>query len=254
MQASPSSQAGRRRRAAPTMPALPATAGGAAGCRAPARGRRRPGAVGGDGAREGGRRCRSTSAPCRRCVPSSWASTCRRRWTSPRRCTRRTRRRRIRARIRAICPRACWPRCRPCLDSLVKTDPSLRPLIDRLDRQQRSRAWNDGKVTAHHGIIPTLEPANLSAMSDKELAVHRLIRAHYLAQFLPHHEFDRTVAQLTCGGQSLVAVGKQIAVAGWRQVLAAPVPGRHGDGEDDAARPDCRRCRLELPARSARSN
>jgi len=117
------------------------------------------------------------------------------------------------------------------LDSLVKTDSSLRPLIDRLDRQQRSRAWNDGKVTAHHGIIPTLEPANLSAMTDKELAVYRLIRAHYLAQFLPHHEFDRTVAQLTFGGQSLVAVGKQIATAGWRQVLAAPALD-DTDGED----------------------
>ncbi|MEE3559935.1 DNA topoisomerase, partial [Pseudomonas aeruginosa] len=67
------------------------------------------------------------------------------------------------------------------LDSLVKTDPGLRPLIDRLDRNQRSRAWNDGKVSAHHGIIPTLEPANLSAMNEKELAVYRLIRAHYLA-------------------------------------------------------------------------
>ncbi|MBN0063299.1 DNA topoisomerase III, partial [Pseudomonas aeruginosa] len=67
------------------------------------------------------------------------------------------------------------------LDSLVKTDPSLWPLIERLDRQQRSRAWNDGKVSAHHGIIPTLEPANLSAMNEKELAVYRLIRAHYFA-------------------------------------------------------------------------
>src|SRR3546814_1867101 len=81
------------------------------------------------------------------------------------------------------------------LDALLATDPSLRPLIGQLDRNQRSRAWNDGKVTAHHGIIPTLEPANLSAMNEKELAVYRLIRAHYLAQFLPHHEFDRTVAQ-----------------------------------------------------------
>jgi DNA topoisomerase-3 len=78
--------------------------------------------------------------------------------------------------------------------------------MGQLDRTQRSRAWNDGKVTAHHGIIPTLEPANLSAMSEKELAVYRLIRGHYLAQFLPHHEFDRTVAQLSCGQQSLVAV------------------------------------------------
>jgi DNA topoisomerase-3 len=88
------------------------------------------------------------------------------------------------------------------LDSLLKTDPSLRPLIMvQLDRNQRSRAWNDGKVTAHHGIIPTLEPANLSAMSAKELAVYRLIRAHYLAQFLPHHEFDRTVAQLAAAAR-----------------------------------------------------
>lgn len=117
------------------------------------------------------------------------------------------------------------------LDALLATDPSLRLLIGQLDRNLRSRAWNDGKVTAHHGIIPTLEPANLSAMNEKELAVYRLIRAHYLAQFLPHHEFDRTVAQLACGGQSLVAVGKQIAVIGWRQVLATPERDA-ADGEE----------------------
>jgi DNA topoisomerase-3 len=108
------------------------------------------------------------------------------------------------------------------LDSLLKTDPSLRPIMGQLDRTQRSRAWNDGKVTAHHGIIPTLEPANLSAMSEKELAVYRLIRAHYLAQFLPHHEFDRTVAKLSCGQQKLAATGKQVVARGWRQVLAEP--------------------------------
>ncbi|ELO1094071.1 DNA topoisomerase III [Pseudomonas aeruginosa] len=108
------------------------------------------------------------------------------------------------------------------LDSLLKTDPSLRPIMSQLDRSQRSRAWNDGKVTAHHGIIPTLEPANLSALSEKELAVYRLIRAHYLAQFLPHHEFDRTVAEFSCGRQTLVAAGKQVVIKGWRLVLAEP--------------------------------
>lgn len=120
------------------------------------------------------------------------------------------------------------------LDSLVQTDPGLRPLIERLDRQQRSRAWDDAKVTAHHGIIPTLEPVRLSAMNDKEVAVYRLIRAHYLAQFLPHHEFDRTVAQLTCGGQTLQGVGKQIVVAGWRQVLK--MPDADDSDRDDATR------------------
>ncbi len=115
------------------------------------------------------------------------------------------------------------------LDSLLKTDPSLRPIMGQLDRSQRSRAWNDGKVTAHHGIIPTLEPANLSAMSEKELAVYRLIRAHYLAQFLPHHEFDRTIAELSCGQQKLVATGKQVAAQGWHLVLAEPQADEDGE-------------------------
>ncbi|WP_069865584.1 DNA topoisomerase III [Pseudomonas citronellolis] len=114
------------------------------------------------------------------------------------------------------------------LNAVLATDPSLRPLMDQLDRSQRSHAWNDAKVSAHHGIIPTLEPANLSVMSKRELAVYRLIRTHYLAQFLPHHEFDRTIARLICGGQNLQAIGKQITVAGWRQVLT----GQEADEAD----------------------
>ncbi|HGE6810447.1 TPA: DNA topoisomerase III [Pseudomonas aeruginosa] len=121
------------------------------------------------------------------------------------------------------------------LDSLLKTDPGLRQIIDQLDPVQRSRAWNDAKVSAHHGIIPTLEPANLSAMSEKESLVYRLIRAHYLAQFLPAHEFDRTTARLACGDQTLQAVGKQVVVPGWRLVLAEPQPDDAGD-DDNAPR------------------
>ncbi|MGU2315862.1 DNA topoisomerase III [Pseudomonas aeruginosa] len=122
------------------------------------------------------------------------------------------------------------------LDSLLKTDPTLAPIMGQLDRTQRSRAWNDGKVTAHHGIIPTLEPANLSAMSEKEQSVYRLIRAHYLAQFLPHHEFDRTVADLSCGQQKLVATGKQVVVKGWRLVLVEPEREGSADEGGDAPR------------------
>jgi DNA topoisomerase-3 len=167
------------------------------------------------------RRCRSTWAPCRKCVRKQLGLDVQetldiaqalyethKATTYPRSDS-------------GYLPESMLAEVPTVLDSLLKTDPGLRPLIDRLDRPALARLERR-KVTAHHGIIPTLEPANLSAMNEKELAVYRLIRAHYLAQFLPHHEFDRTVAQLACGGQSLVAVGKQIAVAGWRQVLAAP--------------------------------
>jgi len=117
-------------------------------------------------------------------------------------------------------PESMFSEAYTVLNSLLKTDPTLKPIIDQLDPNQRSRAWNDGKVTAHHGMIPTLEPANLAAMNEKELAVYRLVRAHYLAQFLPQHEFDRTVAHFSCAGETLQATGKQVVVQGWRLVLA----------------------------------
>ncbi|NWC29653.1 DNA topoisomerase III [Pseudomonas tolaasii] len=105
------------------------------------------------------------------------------------------------------------------LDALLKTDPTLRTAFGCLDRSLRSRVWNDTKVTAHHGIIPTTEPANLARMSEQERHVYELIRSHYLAQFLPHHEFDRTQVELECGEERLTAVGKQILIQGWKGLL-----------------------------------
>jgi DNA topoisomerase-3 len=104
-------------------------------------------------------------------------------------------------------------------DALLKTDPALRPTLGRVDRSLHSRVWNDAKVTAHHAIIPTTEPANLARMSEQERQVYELIRSHYLAQFLPHHEFDRTQVELQCGAERLTAVGKQILVQGWKGLL-----------------------------------
>lgn len=111
-------------------------------------------------------------------------------------------------------------------DALLKTDPALRTVLGSLDRSLRSRAWNDAKVSAHHGIIPTTEPANLARMSEQERQVYELIRSHYLVQFLPHHEFDRTRVELECGKERLTAVGKQILVQGWKGLL-------YDDTEDD---------------------
>lgn len=125
------------------------------------------------------------------------------------------------------------------IQSLVATDPALRPLIGHLDLAQRSRAWNDAKIAAHHAIIPTLEPADLSVMSDKELAVYRLIRAHYLAQFLPHHAYDRTTVRLACGGHVLQASGKQIIDPGWKLAFSAPsLPAATADTPDAEANDD----------------
>ena len=47
-----------------------------------------------------------------------------------------------------------------------------------------SKCFDDSKVTAHHGIIPTLVDLDLSKMNEKEQKVYREICMYYLIQFL----------------------------------------------------------------------
>ena len=114
------------------------------------------------------------------------------------------------------------------LHALQQADPNLGALAAHLDPQRRSRAWTDAKVSAHHGIIPTAAAKNLERLAGKPRAVYTLIRARYLAQFLPNHEYDRTQADFDCAGQALRAVGKQIVESGWKRALPqalAPAKG-----------------------------
>jgi DNA topoisomerase-3 len=120
------------------------------------------------------------------------------------------------------------------LSALQRADPGLCELRQHLEPQRRSRAWNDAKVSAHHGIIPTAAAQPLERLVGKQRAVYSLIRARYLAQFLPHHEYDRTQADFDCAGQALRAVGKQIVEPGWKRALPqALAPSK--DGEAPAA-------------------
>ncbi|MES2818769.1 MAG: DNA topoisomerase III [Pseudomonadota bacterium] len=115
------------------------------------------------------------------------------------------------------------------LAALGRADPGLAELMPHLQPQRRSRAWNDAKVSAHHGIIPTAATVDLGRLVGKQRAVYTLVRARYLAQFLPNHEYDRTQADFDCAGQALRAVGKRIVEPGWRRALPEalnPAKGR----------------------------
>ncbi|MGX8894691.1 DNA topoisomerase, partial [Enterobacter cloacae] len=91
------------------------------------------------------------------------------------------------------------------LDALSQSDPALQNVLAQLQPARISRVWNDAKITAHHAIIPTRQTPDLNAMNEAELNVYKLIRAHYLAQFLPDQEWDATEVFLDIGGQQFVA-------------------------------------------------
>ncbi|HAF2562397.1 TPA: DNA topoisomerase III [Salmonella enterica] len=105
------------------------------------------------------------------------------------------------------------------LAALVASDASLQPLATQLNLQQRSRLWDDSKITAHHGIIPTRKTVDLTQMNDSERKIYGLVRSHFLAQFLPDHEVDKTDLRLNCAGETLVARGSVVIVSGWRQLF-----------------------------------
>ncbi|VTX59762.1 DNA topoisomerase 3 [Haemophilus influenzae] len=102
------------------------------------------------------------------------------------------------------------------IESLMKADTSLTPLRSPLNLSQKSRAWNDKKITAHHGIIPTTGRVDISKMDENEFKVYDLIRRRYLAQFLPHVETDKTVITLSAGEQTLIARGQVVIASGWK--------------------------------------
>lgn len=113
-------------------------------------------------------------------------------------------------------PESQFTEVRNVLQNLVKSDTTLQKIIPHLNLDRKSRAWNDKKITAHHGIIPTTSAVNLSKMSNDEMKVYDLIRRRYLAQFLPVAETDKTVINLDVAGHSLVSKGKIMVAPGWK--------------------------------------
>jgi DNA topoisomerase-3 len=113
---------------------------------------------------------------------------------------------------------------------LLRSDEALSALRQRLDTSRKSRVWNDSKITAHHGIIPTAA-CDLTKLSDAERNVYDLIRRHYLAQLLPAHEYDRTDLRVDLEGEAFVASGRQVRVGGWRELF----PRSEGEEEREAS-------------------
>lgn len=120
-------------------------------------------------------------------------------------------------------------------NAITRTDPTLSAAVAKLDIGFVSRIWNDKKITAHHGIIPTKQPFDLSKLSADELRVYQLIRQHYLAQFLPLHEVDVTEATFNIGGQLFRTRGKVEIVAGWK-ALFQHEGSESKENDDDEAR------------------
>lgn len=81
---------------------------------------------------------------------------------------------------------------------------------------QKSAAWDDKKIAAHFGIIPTTGTPNMDALTPNERRVYEFICRRYIAQFHPHYEYDSTIALIEFDGEKFRAEGQAIVAPGWK--------------------------------------
>jgi DNA topoisomerase-3 len=101
----------------------------------------------------------------------------------------------------------------------------------QFDLSRQSKAWNDKKVDAHHGIIPTQKVS--SHLSGNDAKVYSLICRNYLAQFLAHHEFYAVRVEVEIASGFFAAVAKELIAEGWKCLLVRSVKNNHQDNNGD---------------------
>jgi DNA topoisomerase-3 len=87
----------------------------------------------------------------------------------------------------------------------------------RLNLKQKSKAWNDAKVGAHHAIIPTQR--KLSRLNADELKVYSLVCRNYLAQFMPVWEKLDTKVEVTIENGLFRASQTDTHDLGWKALF-----------------------------------
>ena len=83
-----------------------------------------------------------------------------------------------------------------------------------------SRMINNGKVSDHHAIIPTLEieKADLSAIPTGELNILKLVLCRIISASAESYMYENTTAVFECGGYTFTANGKEIVSDGFRAI------------------------------------
>jgi len=116
------------------------------------------------------------------------------------------------------------------LEAIKHVNPELAGLVDGADTRIKSKTWDDSKITAHHGIVPTMQKGSKAALSERERNIYNLIVLAYLAQFYPLHEYMQTTVGIEIAGENFAASGKVVTRNGWRDVYSQE---EEGDKEDD---------------------
>lgn len=91
----------------------------------------------------------------------------------------------------------------------------IKALADGADSSIKGKAFNSKKVDAHHAIIPTMEKVDFLTLSADEQLIYKMVAKRYLLQFYPLQEFEDTVCEIDCAGETFISKGKVVLKPGW---------------------------------------
>lgn len=128
------------------------------------------------------------------------------------------------------------------LAALRQNLPDLQTAIDNGDPSRRSRAFNDAKITAHHGIVPNAKRYDIARLSPMEANLYDIIVRRYLGQFYPDRRFEKTEVEIEVAGARFQRSGEVTQDPGWLTLFTAET--------QDTAEPDSDDPRGALPRMS----
>lgn len=112
----------------------------------------------------------------------------------------------------------------PQILSALAQIPAVGGIAANADTSRKHRAFDDAKIDAHTGIIPTgVIPKNLTPDEEK---IFVMIALRYIALFYPLHEYDAVKATLEAGGHAFEAKWRNVTANGWKDILGAPPASR----------------------------
>ncbi|MBE0263251.1 DNA topoisomerase III, partial [Xylella fastidiosa subsp. fastidiosa] len=117
------------------------------------------------------------------------------------------------------------------LEAIKHVYPEVAVLVDGANQNIKSKTWDDSKITAHHGIIPTMHKGSMASLSEKERNIYDLIVRVYLAQFYLQHEYLATTVTLEVAGERFDVGGKVVTRNGWRDVYIEAEEEAEGESE-----------------------
>jgi len=88
---------------------------------------------------------------------------------------------------------------------------------------------DNNKVSDHHAIIPTEEPAYLGVLNDRERKIYDLVVRRFLAVLYPPFEYEETHIKTLIREETFIAKGKTVISLGWKSIY----DNKYDDGDMD---------------------